>query len=65
MSNIQYVMISSTNRPSYAFRSSKNIHLPVSKEVVVIVTAAELFPTNTFPPNTGGVDGHPKNDRSW
>lgn len=58
-------MISSMNRPAYAFRSSKNIPIPVSKEVVVIVTAAELLPTDTFPPNTGGVDGHPIKDRSW
>lgn len=58
-------MISSKNRPSYAFRSSQNIPIPVSKEVVVIVTTAELFPTDAFPPNAGGVDGHPKKGRGW
>lgn len=53
MCSIPYFRISSTNRTSYVFRSSKNIPIPVSKEAVVIVTAAELFPTDAFPPNAG------------
>lgn len=63
MCNIHYFMISSTNR--HAFRSSQTIPIPVSKEAVVIVTTAELLPTDAFPPNAGGVDGHPKKCRSW
>lgn len=47
-------------------QEQSGIVLPVSKEVVVIVTTgAQLCATRVLPPNTGGVNNHAEYGRGW